>query len=102
MRLVENAVISMTAAANRPGEIDLIMKPMAVCHVQKGTTVQNSPKEGTCQMTTDYRVRQGPIVPRDRLQDRNHVQLDSIVQRLHFTKSSHAMQEITVLKAVQI
>ena len=101
MRLVVNVVIVMTVVANRTGEIDLIMKPMDVCRVQKDITVRSSPKEGTCQMITDYRVRQGPIVPRDRHHGQSHVQPDFIVQRLHSMKSSHAMQEITVLKEVQ-
>ena len=78
------------------------MKRTDVYHVQKGITVRSSPKEETLQMITDYRVRRGPIVPRVQHHDQSHVQLDTIAQRLHSLKSSHAIQEIIVLKVAQI
>ena len=78
------------------------MKRMDVCHVQKGITVRSSLKEETLQMITDYRVRRGPIAPRVQHHAQSHVQRDTIAQRLHSMKSSHAMQEIIVLKVAQI
>ena len=78
------------------------MKRTDVYHVQKGITVRSSPQEVTLQMTMDYRVRRGPTVLRVQHHDQSHVQLDIIAQRLHSMKSSHAMQEIIVLKVAQI